>query len=273
MALLRSSVFVAALCCSLAVTCAPGTYYRKYGPSCGLDCCTCVPGNWCPGTVNGYEKMNACPAGDCSPAGASAESQCAPPACAAPPAASGVEQVHISVTGVPGEMHISFVSDAPCSQPLRVAYGPTPDVALNASAAGAMLRTDMAAPICIFGVTLAGLAQGGTTFYRIDGSNETFSFPVAPSRPGGNVYLVMGDFGTTNDVAQQHLVEEGAARAWDAIIYSGDMVGWLRLGAARGIAATETGILAPPSSSPNPPSLTRRRTTSRPTAASSAMPS
>ncbi len=38
---------------SPAVTCDPGTYYKKWGPDCGQDCCACVPGNYCPGDQGG----------------------------------------------------------------------------------------------------------------------------------------------------------------------------------------------------------------------------
>lgn len=207
-----------------SVVCPAGTYFRKYGPACGNDCCECVPGSWCPGTVDGFEKMFPCPAGECSPAGATAEAECAAPACAAPPGAAPVEQVHVSLTGVAGEMHVSFVSNASCAAPVAVAYGGAPGaLSRSADAAGALLTSGMDVPICIFSATLTGLAAGSTTYYRIDGDNETRAFANAPQRAGGNVYLVMGDYGTENDVAQAQLVAENAAKMWDAIVYAGDM--------------------------------------------------
>jgi hypothetical protein len=181
--------------------------------------------------VGGYEKMNPCPAGDCSPAGAQAESQCAPPACPAPPPAPGaraVEQVHISLTGVASEMHVSFVSNASCSSQVGVSFGDSPALGERAMARGALMTSGMDSPICIFSATMTGLAAGATHYYRIDGDNRTFDFPVAPVRPGGNVYLVMADYGTENDVSQAKLIAEAEAGAWDAIIYSGDMVRRLR---------------------------------------------
>ncbi len=50
-----------ALCVAQAtsVVCNAGQYFRKYGPACGQDCCECVPGNWCPGSVDGYEKSES----------------------------------------------------------------------------------------------------------------------------------------------------------------------------------------------------------------------
>jgi hypothetical protein len=174
--------------------------------------------------------MNPCPAGDCSPAGAQAESQCAPPACPAPPppppapGARAVEQVHISLTGVASEMHVSFVSNASCSSQVGVAFGATLALGERVMADGALLTSGMDSPICIFSATMQGLTAGATHYYRIDGDNRTFDFPVAPVRPGGNVYLVMADYGTENDISQAQLVAESEAGAWDAIIYSGDMV-------------------------------------------------
>jgi hypothetical protein len=224
------------LCASLAafcaaIVCTPGTYFRKYGPKCGEDCCECVPGFFCPGTVDGFEKMFPCPDGECSPAGAKNASQCAAPACSPAPTpgppspVAAVEQVHIALTGVAGEMHVSFASNVPsCSgAAIGVSYGPTPDVPLRAAAAGALLTSGMATPLCIFGATMTGL-PAGTAYYKIDGSTELFSFVAgAPARAGGNVYLVMADYGAENDVAQEQLVAEGKSGSWDAIIYGGDM--------------------------------------------------
>ncbi len=92
------------------------------------------------------------------------------------------------------------------------------------TATGALLTSGMDLPICIFTATLTGLTADTTHYYRIDGDNRTFDFPVAPVRPGGNVYLIMADYGTENDISQAQLVAEVEAGAWDAIIYSGDMV-------------------------------------------------
>ena len=68
------------------VVCPAGQYFRKWGPACGADCCECVANSFCPGDEDGYQYLYPCPAGTCSPAGASAEDQCTFAAC--PPLAS-----------------------------------------------------------------------------------------------------------------------------------------------------------------------------------------
>jgi hypothetical protein len=206
-----------------AITCEPGTYFSKYGPACGQDCCDCVPGNFCPGG-SPKQQMFPCPAGTCSPSGAAAASECAAPACPGAPSISLVEQVHIALTGVAGEMSVSFASNRSCDETVTVAYGPTPSFGSAATATGALLTSGMDTPLCIFGAVLTGVARGGArTYYKVDGDGSGFSFVYEPVRAGGLRYLVMADYGAENDISQQQLVEDASAGLFDATIYSGDM--------------------------------------------------
>lgn len=223
--MLRAIALLAAVAAAATVVCEPGTYFKKYGPQCGTTCCQCVAGNYCPGDQGGFQKMFPCPSGECSPAGATAAAQCAAPACPGNPSGIAlVEQVHIALTGVAGEMHVSFASNRSCDARVTVAYGPTPALGSTATATGALLSAGMDTPLCIFGAVLTGVARGGArTYYKVDGDATGFSFVAEPARAGGNVYLVMADYGAENDISEEQLTAEAAAGAFDATIYSGDM--------------------------------------------------
>ena len=170
--------------------------------------------------------MNACPNDTCSPAGATSETQCAAPACDPGVPGGPSEQVHLSVIGVPGVMHVAFAVDnwACAEADVRsVAYGLS-ETALDmeAFAYGYGYTSGMGRPLCLFDGDMAGLAPNTRYFYRVEGLDETFSFVNEPRRAGGNVYAVFGDMGAANDVSAQQLVAEAKGGVFDMILYSGD---------------------------------------------------
>jgi hypothetical protein len=213
------------------VTCEPGTYYKKYGPDCGADCCACVEGSYCPGGTK--QEMFPCPAGTCSPAGASAEAQCVAPACSGPgpgpspgPTPSGAyTQVHLSFTGSPTEMAVSFaVPNGACRGAATVAYGTAPGALKNTASADAVSFSGggQAKPLCTYFTTLKNLENNTDYYYSIE-DGETFQFRNQNDRAGGRVYCVMGDMGTANDQAAAQLAYEASNGVYDAVIYAGDL--------------------------------------------------
>jgi hypothetical protein len=134
--------------------------------------------------------------------------------------------IHLSVTGVPAEMQVSFAAaNFSCHNVTKhVAYGLAAS-ALNstASAVGfAFQDAGQTSPLCTFTAKLVGLQQDTVYYYAVDGG-AVFSFRNQPShRAGGRVYAVLGDMGLDNDQAAAQIVAEAQADEWDAIIYSGD---------------------------------------------------
>jgi hypothetical protein len=212
------------------VTCEPGTYYRKYGPDCGADCCECVVGNYCPGGTP-KQEMFPCPAGTCSPAGASAETQCVAPACSGPgpspgPTPSGsYAQIHLSLTGVPTEMAVSFaVPTGTCRGSASVAYGTAPGALSDTASAEAVPFTGggQSNPLCTYFTTLTGLRMNTDYYYSIEGG-ETFQFRNQNSRVGGRVYVLVADMGVANDQAAAQLAYEANNDTYDSVLYAGDL--------------------------------------------------
>lgn len=126
------------------------------------------------------------------------------------------------MTGVPGEMYVGFASNASCTAPLTVSYGATPALGRTATARGTLMTSLMTTPLCIFGATMTDLAAG-TAYYQIEGDDTVFDFAAGPTQKEGINYLVMGDYGAANDVAEEQLIAEVATKTWSLCIYSGDM--------------------------------------------------
>ena len=215
----------------MGVTCDAGTYYKKYGPDCGADCCPCVAGNYCPGGTP-KQEMFPCPTGECSPAGASAKSQCAKPACTpgpgpspGPAPADGFGQVHLALTGRPSEMAVSFaVPNGACRGAATVAYGTAPGALTSSASAPAVPFSGggQTKPLCTYVTTLTGLRNNTVYYYSIEGG-ETFSFTNQKDRAGGRVYALLADMGVVNDQAAAQLAYEAANDVYDAVIYGGDL--------------------------------------------------
>ena len=212
------------------VTCEPGTYYFKYGPACGTDCCECVVGNYCPGGTP-KQEMLPCPTGTCSPAGASAESQCVAPACSGPGPSPGptpkgsFSQIHISLTGKPTEMAVSFAStQGSCSGSATVAYGTSPSTLSQSASAPAVPFSggSRTSPLCTYFTTLKGLNNNTDYYYSVAGG-ETYKFRNQNARAGGRVYALVADMGVANDQAASQIAYEAANDEWDCIIYGGDL--------------------------------------------------
>lgn len=212
------------------IECTAGSYYKKYGPDCGSDCCECVAGSYCPGGAT-KQEMFPCPAGTCSPAGASAEAQCVAPACSGPGPSPGptptgsYSQIHLSLTGKPTEMSVSFASTkGGCSGSASVAYGTTPGSLSKSSSAPAVPFSggSRTSTLCTYWTTLTGLSNNTDVYYSIEGG-ETYKFRNQNNRQGGRVYALIADMGVANDQAASQIAFEATNDAWDAIIYAGDL--------------------------------------------------
>jgi len=149
--------------------------------------------------------------------------------------------VHLSVTGVAGEMHIAFaVNDMHCTSAdtRSIRYGLSADAMENyAFAYGFSYTAGMTLPLCLFDGDLNGLMPNTRYWYNVEGMTEVFSFINAPEREGGNVYALMGDFGTRNDISAKQFEAEAIAGVFDHIVYMG--CGWScwGLGACSAVAS------------------------------------
>jgi hypothetical protein len=63
-----------------------------------------------------------------------------------------------------------------------------------------------------------GLMPNTRYWYNVEGMEEVFSFINQPDRPNGNVYALMGDFGTRNDISAKQFEAEAKALVFDHIV-------------------------------------------------------
>jgi len=137
-------------------------------------------------------------------------------------AAQPAEQVWITTTGKPGEMAVSWATQGAGAASEAVAYGPTPALALAATAASSVYSDSMATPIRIHIATLTGLLDNTRYYYAVGGNTTGVrSFTSAPQRPGGKIYAVFADFGVADDYSLPSLLAEAAAGAFDAVVFGG----------------------------------------------------
>jgi hypothetical protein len=140
-------------------------------------------------------------------------------AAAALGAAQVPEQLHLSLTGKPGQMAIDFVAFAgaqsvvfsgPSSAPVTVAANCTQQT-LNTFSA--FWCTAVMQP----------LATSNTVYTYKAGSDASgwtspFSFASAPPNP---VFAVLADYGLGNDESEAQLIADGKNGAFDMVIHAG----------------------------------------------------
>jgi len=136
------------------------------------------------------------------------------------------EQVHLSVVGKEGIMHVAFAVDnwrCAATDKRAVRYGTeAAKLTQTVYATGFAYTAGMKKPVCLFDGDMTGLAANTRYFYTVEGNAEVYSFVNAPAREGGNVYAVFGDMGAANDVSASQLVAEAKGGVFDMILYSGD---------------------------------------------------
>jgi len=143
------------------------------------------------------------------------------------------EQVHLSLTGIETEMHVSWAeSTGTCSSTGTVTY--TPLNAVNSqytqtvSGKSYLYKTGMATPICLWDATMTDLQLNTPYTYTLSNGNRltdiTFNFTSAPDnqRSGGKIYAVYSDLGMMNDISLSQIVTEGTSGMYDMILHSGD---------------------------------------------------
>jgi hypothetical protein len=162
--------------------------------------------------------------------------------------AAGPEQVHLMVTGVETEMHVSWAEVGACSTSGTVTYGPSATNATGAAgaaagaaagtpaplratvdASGYLYKTGMTTPICLWDATMTGLTRNALYDYTLSnsasapGGDVTFTFTAPPDdgRRGGKVYAVYADLGMTNDVSMAQITAEAKAGVYDMVIHPG----------------------------------------------------
>eukprot|EP01116_Phalansterium_solitarium_P013017 TRINITY_DN2984_c0_g3_i1.p1 TRINITY_DN2984_c0_g3~~TRINITY_DN2984_c0_g3_i1.p1 ORF type:complete len:415 (+),score=146.40 TRINITY_DN2984_c0_g3_i1:1586-2830(+) len=140
------------------------------------------------------------------------------------------EQIHLALTGVPGQMVVSWATQQDPNGTATVQYGQSSS-ALSESMTGESFpfvdggsenRT-----IYIFNVKLVGLAAATRYFYRVgDGAktwSDVYNFTTLPSGQPTVEMAVFGDMGVENAQSMPLLLKEAAAGAYDVILHVGDM--------------------------------------------------
>jgi hypothetical protein len=137
------------------------------------------------------------------------------------------EQVHLSVTGVETEMHVSWVEvGGKCSSSGSVSYSASR--LATADATGTLYEEGMTDPICLWEATMTGLTRNTRYNYTLSnsdsGSGFSGYFTSLPNnqRQGGKMYAVYGDLGLDNDISLAQIVSEAKSGVYDMVIHSGD---------------------------------------------------
>ncbi|RYG53545.1 hypothetical protein EON66_08390 [archaeon] len=101
----------------------------------------------------------------------------------------------LSMTGVAGQMHVSYAVPGSCSKSNAgydtVLYGTSPNTLTYKVSASNVTYTT--ASLCIYDATMSGLQPQTKYYYQI--ASRSFSFVNQPARDGGKVYAVLADFG------------------------------------------------------------------------------
>jgi len=156
------------------------------------------------------------------------------------------EQLHIALTGVPGQMLVQWATQSAAATSEEVSWGICPDTTAHVVQGESFVFDDsgsMTTPLRLHSAVLAGLP---TTLdvrvcYAVGGTSVGASFGPNPSRPKvrwcaegtgwhvwhravrcSQVWAVFADLGLDNDVALPSLLQASAAGAFDGIISPGD---------------------------------------------------
>lgn len=132
-------------------------------------------------------------------------------------------QIHLSLTGVVGEMMVDYVKTGVASCD-TIAYWGLSSTSMPSSSNGtARVFGDRT----LHTVKLSGLQRDKTWYYRVGddkcGWSDVHSFSYMPQREGGAIYAVYADFGFENAVSMPTLLSESSAGAFDYIIHAGDL--------------------------------------------------
>lgn len=132
--------------------------------------------------------------------------------------AANVGQVHLTLTGIDTEMHVSWTILGACTATSKLVWGTSPSFGQSSDVTGYhFVESDL----CIYDYTITGLGAN-TQYYYQAGDSATFSFTNQPVVTGGKVYALLADFGIANDVSIGQLVAEAAAGNYQAVIHAGD---------------------------------------------------
>jgi hypothetical protein len=132
-----------------------------------------------------------------------------------------VEQIHLSYTGIVGELAVDFVST------LQGAAGAYTSLDGEAWAEASPAATFFAPSIGYMSQALLdfkGIAAGAPAFYKVfaAGANSS-AFRVIPVvGPQPEVFAVFGDFGARDAVSLPALLAASAAGTFDAVLHVGD---------------------------------------------------
>ena len=137
--------------------------------------------------------------------------------------AAAQEQLHLSLTGVAGQMALDFVVSPSTATGVTVTLGTTP-VPSDCVASTLNNTLHVEAQFCT--ALFTDLTAGATYSYVVSssaGSSATYSFISEPSaRPP--IFAVYADFGLGNDESLKALVADAASGGFDAVIHAGDWV-------------------------------------------------
>jgi len=135
------------------------------------------------------------------------------------PAVAKIEQIHISYTGVQGELAVDFVASSAGSAQAYTSLDKSTWRSVPATQFHALTIGYMSQALLDF----KGISAGSPAFYFVSGGGDNSTiFEVTPivSRP--EVFAVYGDFGLANDVCMDNLVAEAAKGTFDSVLHVGD---------------------------------------------------
>jgi len=143
------------------------------------------------------------------------------------------EQVHIAMTGVPGELSIDFMSHENCT----FNYGAQIDVSPDFSSADFVpdyncsdFSDQESIPTWANQVLLKNLKVGTKYYYVVgaEGSRDpwsqvlSFTYGSGQLRPEGYTYAVLADFGYYNAESLEMLISECFEGKFDGLLHAGD---------------------------------------------------
>eukprot|EP01116_Phalansterium_solitarium_P013019 TRINITY_DN2984_c1_g1_i1.p2 TRINITY_DN2984_c1_g1~~TRINITY_DN2984_c1_g1_i1.p2 ORF type:complete len:484 (+),score=175.47 TRINITY_DN2984_c1_g1_i1:107-1558(+) len=135
------------------------------------------------------------------------------------------EQIHIALTGVPGEMVVSWSTNKSTSG-AHVIYGLSASNLTLHATGDEFAFVEGNHTIHLHNVKLSGLQLGSTYYYQCGTPkvwSETFSFKTFPDGYPQIDVAMYGDMGLYNERSLVPLVAEAQAGTYDMVIHVGDM--------------------------------------------------
>lgn len=153
---------------------------------------------------------------------------CQPPiSLALHPHPSSRTQVHISLTGRPGEMGVDFVTSAGSGSGLAARFGTSAGALTSVAPAVSTSFTGAGWTAMMNAAYMTGLLPATTYFYQVgsdaEGWSATFSFVNQPEAAAPPVFAVFADFGFGNDISMSDIIADAAAGGFDMILHAGDV--------------------------------------------------